>query len=348
MSRVDDTALDRFVRALPKAEMHLHFEGAVRWRTIREVHPWGPSLPATPPWLARPRPFPDFDHFRQVFRDYVLPTTGTPELIERHAFEVVEDLARQNVRYAELIVSHDFHTRRGLSHAEAWGAIAAGRDRAAAASPIDVRLILGINRHRPVDECVGVFDAVLESVRPNGWLAGIDVQGDERVGSHGDLAEIYRRAAEAGLKVRAHAGEHAGAGSVRAAVFDHGVRQVSHGVRAVEDAALPRELARAGVYLHVCPTSNVLLECAPGYRAHQLRTLLDAGVRCTINDDDPLVFGSDVVAEYRRLIADMAFSAAEAAECARNGFRSSLMPPAQVEAMCDEIDRVLKENDPWR
>jgi len=132
-----DPALESWLRALPKAEMHLHFEGAFRWGTIRELHPSGPSLPATPPWLARSRPFPDFDDFAQALRDYVLPVTGSPQWIERHAFEVTEDLARQAVRYAEIIVSHDFHTRRGLDHPAVWAAIVAGRDRAMACYPIE-------------------------------------------------------------------------------------------------------------------------------------------------------------------------------------------------------------------
>ncbi|MBI2206930.1 MAG: hypothetical protein HYU41_24115 [Candidatus Rokubacteria bacterium] len=211
MTAADGVALEPWVRALPKAEMHLHFEGAFRWSTIRELHPWGPSLPATPPWLARRRPFPDFEHFRQVFRNYTLPVTGTPELIERHAFEVVEDLARQNVRYAELIVSHDFHTRRGSSQRAVWGAIAAGRDRAAAQYPIDVRLILGLARHRAPDACAAVFDDVVDCALRPGWLAGIDLQGDERAEGHRAFAGVFRRAGDAGLKLRAHAGELAGA-----------------------------------------------------------------------------------------------------------------------------------------
>lgn len=102
-----------------------------------------------------------------------------------------------------------------------------------------------------------------------------------------------------------------------------------------------RELARDGVMLHVCPTSNVLLECAKSHREHQLRALLDAGVTCTVNDDDPFVFGTDVVGEYRRLLTDMGCSLAEVAALARNGFRASLMPPAAIEATCHEIDVVL-------
>ena len=333
-----DPALENWLRALPKAEMHLHFEGAFRWSTIRELHPWGPSLPATPPWLARSRPFPDFDDFVQALRDYVLPSTGTPEWIERHAFEVTEDLARQAVRYAEIIVSHDFHMRRGLDHAAVWAAIAAGRDRAMARYPIDVRLFQGINRYLGPAAALATLEAVIDCAAPRGWIAGIDLQGDERIGAVGDFAEIFQRATGAGLKLRAHAGELRGAESVRATVFDHGVRQISHGVRAVDDPALLSALAAEGVFLHVCPTSNVLLGCAAGYGQHPLRALLLAGVRCTVNSDDPLLFGSDVLNEYRLLIQEMGFAPHEVAELAKTGFRASLLPEPTVTALCDEID----------
>jgi adenine deaminase len=341
--RDDDAGRAAWIHALPKTEMHLHFEGAFRWSTIRELHPWGASLPSTPPWLVKSRPFPDFDDFRRVFRDYVWPVTGTEETLERHAFEIVEDLAWQNVRYAEIIVSHDMHTRRGLGHAGVWRAIVAGRDRAAARYPVDVRLMLGLNRHHGATEASAVFDAVLAGIGAHGGLDGIDLQGDERLGDVGAFADVFRRAADSGLKLRAHAGELAGAESVRATVFDHGVRQISHGVRAIEDAALVAKLARHGVFLHVCPTSNVLLECAASHREHPLRALHDAGVRCTLSSDDPLVFGSDVENEYRVLIREMGFSPRDAAELAKNGFRASLLPASEIAARCDEIDLITRQ-----
>lgn len=336
-----EATLDAWLSALPKAEMHFHFEGAFRWTTIRELHPGGRSLPETPPWLARARPFADFADFRQVFRDFMVPVTGTPETIERHAFEVVEDLARQHVRYAEVIVSHNLHTRRGLSGEDVWAAIAAGRDRAMARHPIDARLILGVARHDPPEQALALFDEVAGFALPRGWLAGIDLQGDERLGEHRAFAPLCRRAADAGVKLRAHAGEICGPSNVRAAVFESGVEHISHGVRAVEDPALVGELAARGVYLHVCPTSNVLLECSPSHREHQLRTLLDAGVRCTVNSDDPLLFGTDITTEYRLLIREMGFSPREVAELARNGFRASLLAPGSVAALCAEIDATL-------
>lgn len=338
-------SLDAWVRALPKAEMHLHFEGAFRWSTIRELHPDGTSLPARPPWLTLARPFPDFDDFRQVFRDYMLPVTGTPETIERHAFEVIEDLAREGVRYAEMIVSVDLHIRRGLEPAAVWTAIAGGRALAMTRYPVDVRLLLGISRHRPLELALAHFDAVASVAQPRGWLDGVDLQGDERLGEPRAFAEVFHRAAGAGLKLRAHAGELCGPESVRAAVFEAGVGQISHGVRAVEDPALVRELAAAPVYLHVCPTSNVLLECAPSLEGHQLRRLLDAGIACTVNADDPLLFGTDIANEYRLLIGEMGFSPREVAELAKNGFRASRWPAARIEALCAEID--ARGTIPW-
>jgi adenosine deaminase len=169
-------------------------------------------------------------------------------------------------------------------------------------------------------------------------LAGIDLQGDERQGPTAAVAGVLRDATAAGLKVRVHAGELSGPDSVRAAVFGHGVRQISHGVRAAEDPALVRELASAGVFLHVCPTSNLRLGCAPSYRAHPLRVRADAGVRCTVNSDDPLLFATDIVGEYRILVREMGFVPADVAEFARNGFRASLLPADRVQAACADID----------
>ena len=337
-TRGDDARLDAWLAALPKAEMHLHFEGAFRWSTVRELHPWGPALPSTPPWLLRERPFRTFDDFRQTFRDYLRPVSGTPETLERHAFEVVEDLARQSVRYAEIIVSHDLHAARGLDAARVWQAIVAGRDRATARYPIDARLFLGLNRHSGPEHVRAVFDSVTGAARGHDWLAGIDLQGDERQGETAAFASVLRDASAAELKVRAHAGELQGSDAVRATVFDHGVRQISHGVRAAEDPALLRELASAGVFLHVCPTSNVLLGCTASYGDHPLRALVDAGVRCTVNSDDPLLFATDIVREYRLLVSEMGFSPADVAEFARNGFRASLLPTDRVQAACADID----------
>jgi adenosine deaminase len=347
--RDDGARLDAWLSALPKAEMHLHFEGALRWSTIRELHPDGRALPDTPPWLAQACPFPDFRDFRDAFAVF-RPASGTPETIERHAFEVIEDLVHLNVRYAELIVSVAFHTRRGLlAETEVWTAIAAGRARAMARYPIDVRLFVGIRRHTLPVQALAMVDRLAAFAQPRGWLDGIELHSDERLGEHRAFLDVYAHAAAAGLKLRAHAGELCGPDNVRAAVMESGVRDISHGIRAIEDPALVRELVARGVFLHVCPTSNVRLGCAASHRDHPLRALVDAGVRCTVNSDNPLLFATDIVQEYRHAVREMGFSPAAVAEFARNGFRASLLPADRVQALCAEIDTLLPEGAlAWR
>ena len=135
-----DAALEARLSRLPKAELHFHFEGAFRWSTIRELHPDGNALPEREPWLTCARPFADFQDFSQVFRDYIKPA-GTPEAIERHAFEMLADLAQQNVRYVEILLSPKFHMMLGLTKEQVWCAAVAGCRRAMAQFDISVTKI---------------------------------------------------------------------------------------------------------------------------------------------------------------------------------------------------------------
>jgi len=336
-----DADLEGRLRRLPKAELHFHFEGAFRWSTIRELHPHGQELPEREPWLERARPFADFQDFSQVFRDYVKPATGTPQAIERHAFEMLADLAAQNVRYVEILLSQQFHTALGLSEEEVWRAAVAGCRRAMARFDIEARLFLGLVRHQPPAQALQALEEIAAFALPRGWISGIDLQSDERRGENRAFVEIYKRAATLGLKLRAHAGEICGAQNVRDAAFMCGVTDISHGVRAIEDAGLVRALARAGVYLHVCPTSNLLLEVARDHASHPLRALCDAGVRCTVNSDDPLPFGTDITGEYRVLLRDMGFSLREVGEFAKTAFAASLLDPARRATLCAEVDRAV-------
>jgi len=328
--------LDTAIRQMPKSEMHLHFEGAFRWSTVRDLHPDGRGMPATPPWTGRP--FAGWDGFTQVFRDYLKPVTGTPAWIERHAFEALEDLALQNVRVVELLVSHRFHAWRGLSEQEVWEAVVRGRDRARAAYGIEAPLFLGISRDQLPADAERVFETIAAFAHPAGWLRGIDLQSDERARANREFTGLYAKAAALGLKLRAHAGELGGPENVRDAVELCGVRHISHGTRAAEDPQVVAGLARGGVWLHLCPSSNRLLGVSPSLASHPLRAFLSAGVRCTVNADDPLLFGTDTTSEFRLLATRMGFAPAEIAALAKNGFLASLLPAAEIDRACREID----------
>jgi adenosine deaminase len=123
-----------------------------------------------------------------------------------------------------------------------------------------------------------------------------------------------------------HAGEFDGAARVREAIEVLGSDRIQHGVRAIEDPAVVKLAAERRVTFDVCPISNVRLCVVPSMKAHPLRTLMQAGIRCTVSTDDPLVFGNKLTDEYLALAEELQFSRVELAELAKNGFEVALLP----------------------
>lgn len=332
--------LEALVRRLPKAEMHLHLCGAFRWETVRELHPRGAAFPPAPPWLEDGHSFADFKDFIEIFQTYLRPATGTREAIARHTREVLLDLAEQNVRYAELSVGPGFHTAQGLELEAVLEAMRQGQQEAEAATRLRARFFLGLNRHLDSDYVIRNAYRMLDFAGPlgTGFLSGVDLQGDERTSTPVVYEELFAHARKRGLRVRVHAGELCGPEKVWEAIERFGVAHISHGVRAIEDAGLVRELAKRGVVLHVCPTSNLRLGVAASYAAHPLKRLIEAGCKVTIGSDDPALFGASVSAEYLNAIRHMGLSVDQLVAAIRTAFESSLLPEAERAALLAELE----------
>ena len=330
------------IRRMPKAELHIHVEGAFRWSTVREFVPEARALGDRPPWMDRP--FASFDDFRAIFRQYLLPATGTEERIERHLFEVLEDLARQNVRYAEPIFYPRLHMAQGLTVPEVLAAARRGIQRAEREYPITCRLILGLNRGPSSREEAAQAREIIERAGPGGWnlVAGLDVMSDDRLGIDPPFVALYRDAKQAGLRLRVHAGEMGGPEVVRDALEKLDAMHLSHGVRAVEDAGLLRVLAARGVWFHVCPTSNVRLGVVAGYSQHPVRRLLDAGCNVTLNSDDPVLFGHNITDEYLCAAAQIGLAVNKIRQLTLNGFRASLLSKTERAQVESEIVQMLR------
>lgn len=328
------------IRRMPKAELHIHFEGAFRWSTVCELNPLARSLPDPPPWAHRP--YASFDDFSAIFRNFLIPATGTEERVERHMFEVLEDLARQNVRYAEPILSVSSHMKQELSVAQVLGAVRRGVERAERAYPIRCRLIMGMVRNFPPSEEVARVREGLELAGPQGWglVAGLDLMGDDRLGLDPEFIGLYREAKHMGLRLKVHAGEMAGPQAVREAVERLGANHLSHGVRAVEDPSLLRELSARDIWFHTCPTSNVMLHVASGFSDHPIKRLIEAGCNVTLNSDDPVPFGVTITDEYLCAATNMGFSADQIKRLALNGFRASLLPQTERTKFDREIEQL--------
>ena len=331
-------SIEKLIRSIPKAEMHIHFGGAFRWSTVRSIlKERGSETPPTPFWWAPDFVFSDFSLFSQIVQDYILPTTGSAELVARHMHDVLNDLISQNVRYVELIVNPLLHVGPGLTARELFEEL--NRARAHFANSIDCRLILGLRRTRPPREVFADLRHWLDE-SPDGVIAGVDLQSDERRGPAKDFRDLFEFCRDQGLRLRAHAGELCGAESVRESMAVLGVKHISHGVRAVEDQNLVEQVAKSGTFLHVCATSNERLGVYGSLKLHPLPVLFKAGCRVTLNSDDPFLFGTTITGEYLNAHAKMGLEGTDLIKLAETAFAGSLMVPAARRQCLSELAEV--------
>ena len=284
------------VTRLPKAELHVHLEGTATPELIRRLAQRnGVALPDR---LFRPDgtfAWVDFLDFLRAYDD-AAAAIRTGQDYRDVTYEYLSACAAQGAVYVELIASLDHGRNVGLDDAEHLAGIAQGIDDAYADHGIVGRIISSIVRNFGVADCEDVARRTVALAHP--YVVGFNMAGDEAGFPAGDYARAFAIVHEAGLGCSVHAGEHAGPESIRAALQLPGVVRISHGVRAVEDPALVRELADRGIVLEVCPTSNVVLGVFGSYEAHPLPALRAAGVPITLGSDDPPYFGTTIGREY--------------------------------------------------
>lgn len=282
--------------AVPKAELHVHLEGTARPELIRRIA--ARNALQLPPGL-----FADEDTFAwRGFLDF-LKTYDLAASVIRTAqdyrdvvFEYLADCAAEGAIYVELISSPDHARAVGLSEEEHREGIFRGIDDARQAHGIEARVLVSVVRNFGVEAAERT--AAEAAAMPHPYVVGFNMAGDEAGYPPPPFTRAFEIARDAGLGCTVHAGEHAGPESVRQALELPGVTRISHGVRAVEDAALVAELAERGTVLEVCPTSNVALGVFGSYEEHPFGALRDAGVAVTLGSDDPPYFGASIGGEY--------------------------------------------------
>ena len=228
----------------------------------------------------------------------------------------------ENIVHAELFVSLQAHTRRGVALAAVVegidAALRGGREKLG----MTTRLILGIQRQWPEEEALAMIEAALP------WrerIAGIGLGGPELAHPPRKFARAFERARALGWRTVAHAGEEGPAAYVAEALDVLKVDRVDHGVRCEEDPALVARLARLQIPLTVCPISNVKLRVFPDLGSHNLKRLLDAGVRVTVNSDDPAYFLGYINDNYVGCQEKLGLTREQLYALARNSFTSAFL-----------------------
>jgi adenosine deaminase len=325
--------------SLPLAELHVHLEGTAPPELIRRLAERN-RTPVPDGLFAGPDRFAwvDFLDFLRTY-DRAASVIRTAQDYRDVTYEYLCACAREGAVYVEVIASPDHAASVGLPDAEHYGGIAAGIDDARRDTGIEARILVTAIRNFGVGAAEAIARRVAEDRHP--YVVGFNLAGDEAGYPPGQFAGAYAIAASAGLGCTVHAGEHAGAESVREAMTLP-VSRISHGVRAVEDATLVAEIAERGLVLEVCPTSNVATGVFPSYAEHPLPALYEAGVKLTLGSDDPPYFGASIGGEYAVARERLGFEEGELRTITRTAIEASFADDAVRAAL---LNRLTASND---
>lgn len=319
------------IRALPKAELHQHLDGSLRPATAVELAGTiGMSLTFDEARARMVGPVRCRDQ-AELLGFFALPIMLLQDApaLERAAAELVEDLASDGIRYAEIRWAPRLHLERGLAVRAVIEAVATGTERARAAlgerAPV-VGLIVTAMRSHPPGANAELARVAGDVGRP---IVGFDLAGPEAAWPAPPHAIAFAAARDAGLALTAHAGEVAGADRVRE-VLAFGVRRVAHGVSAAEDPSLVELLRERDVTLDLCPTSNVQAGVVADLSTHPLAALHRAGVSVTVSTDDLTVTATTLSEELAAVAAAQGLTRAEVADIALNAFARAFTPPGAI------------------
>ncbi|MFE2558554.1 adenosine deaminase [Streptomyces sp. NBC_00090] len=333
------TDLHPFIAGLPKAELHVHHVGSASPRIVAELaarHP-DSKVPTDPEALADYFTFTDFAHFIDVYLS-VVDLVRTPEDVRLLTFEVARDMARQNIRYAELTITPYSSTRRGIDERAFMAAIEDARKAAESEFGTILRWCFDIPGEAGLvsaEETARL--ATTDGLRPEG-LVSFGLGGPEIGVPRPQFKPYFDMARAAGLRSVPHAGETTGPQTVWDAINDLGAERIGHGTSSVQDPALLAHLAEHRIALEVCPTSNIATRAVATLDEHPIRQMVEAGVLVTVNSDDPPMFGTDLNTEYAVAARLLGLDERGLAALAKNAVEASFLDAAGKARIAAEID----------
>jgi len=327
-----------FVRGLPKAELHLHLEGSLEPEMLMRLagrNKVGIPFRSVEEVRAAYR-FTELQDFLDIYYQGMNVLRGEEDFHDL-TMAYLERAAADGTVHVEVFYDPQGHTGRGIPFAVATdgilAALADGRERLGITS----LLILCILRHLPEDDGFATFRQA-EPWIADGRIAGLGLDSTERDNPPGKFERLYAAAREAGLRLVAHAGEEGPAAYVADAVDLLGVDRIDHGNRALEDPVLVRRLAERGITLTVCPLSNLRLCGVTDMRRHPLKRMLDAGLRATVNSDDPAYFGGYLLDNFVAVAEALELGRQDLVTLIRNSIEGSFLDRVAKQAHLDRIE----------
>ena len=331
---MDLPAPSAFLRTLPKAELHLHLEGAVEPRTLIELRRRHAMPDADLASCEALYKYADFQAFLMAFKA-VTEHLRTPDDYELITYRLMEQLHAENVLHAEVFVSVGVCLWRSQDFAALFEGMERGRERGTRDFGVSLLWIFDAVRQFGAEPAQRVAELAVQYCDRN--VIGFGIGGDESRGAPELFREVYAFAADHGLHRTAHGGETTPPESIWGAL-NLGAERIGHGLTAAQDPELLEELAQRQVPVEICITSNILTGACPRLEDHPVRRYFDQGLMLTLNTDDPAMFRTSLNREYAIAQKTFGFTEEQLRELARNSFEASFLDAERKVKMLDFFD----------
>jgi adenosine deaminase len=328
------------LRRLPKTDLHLHLDGSLRPETILQLaEDRDVTLPAHTVEELRPivevgLDCKSLEDYLRVF-DITLPLLQDAAALSRAAYELAEDVHRENVLYAEIRYSPLLHRERGMSMDEIVFAVESGLQRARHRFGIRCGQILCGIRHISPEASLELAEC---AVRWRGrGVVGFDLAGAERDYPAKEHREAFYLVQNHNVNITIHAGEAFGPASIHQALHYCSARRIGHGVRLLEDPDLLNYVNDHRIPLELCPTSNVQTKAVPTFEEHPLKRFMELGLRVTLNTDNRLISATSSTQEFQRAVDTFGLDVEDVVELAVAGFKSAFLPLPEKVRLLEEV-----------
>lgn len=330
-----------FIQKMPKAELHLHIEGTFEPELLFEIAQRNEiELPyASVEELKKAYSFDCLQDFLDIYYQ------GANALLTEQDFydltySYLSKCADQNVRHTEIMFDPQTHTDRGVSFDTVIKGIQRAREDALKNLNVSSLLIMSYLRH--LDES-SAFKTLEASLPYKEWITAIGLDSSEKGNPPSKFKRVFKASTEAGYIPLAHAGEEGDADYVWEAIDILGVHRIDHGNNSMQDNRLVQEIVDRDLALTVCPLSNKALQVVPDLKDHPLKEMMKAGLKVTVNSDDPAYFGGQVNANYEAIQEALNLSYEDLYQLARNSFEYSLLSRSEKDKYLQELEIFYKE-----
>lgn len=313
----------RFLRQIPKAEIHLHAEGTISRETVQALLDRKPENKKSPVDIDKLFSYNNLKDFLTAFL-YVQSLLEKPEDLILVFEDVATYLKKNHIVYGEVFLAPSMFLKKGFVFSEMIDLIQKTITAIEARDGVKIKLIIDLSRTFGIENARANLDATLLHRSP--MIVGVGLGGDEEKGPASEFGEVFQLAKKKGLHVVAHAGEVVGPFSIWDALKTLSVERIGHGLSAIQDPELVKYLADNKVPVEICVTSNVITQkYVSRVQDHPVRPLYDQGVLVVVNTDDPTFFNSTIIDEFWLLHSRLKFTMAEIKKLVLNGFEASFL-----------------------